>query len=197
MFFTFSYLFALSCITIALAMNDADDLFASNKLVDYSNVLLVANTIPAWVATIAFAFVDNTVVFSIAIVWSLVLLTASVATVFENRLFGIGNMVCYGSFFILLLISSSKHEDPSLSPAVISGRYCVVDTQAYCSPIKGNNDNYSLIGNPKATFRTTCHICRKRYSRHYHNQYTPAEYKQKLRSDSLFVEYMCPDLPYY
>ena len=198
MFWIYVFLLSLAFLSIFYTVDGHDDLSESNKLIHWCNILLVVNLIPTWIAIIVFGFVDILPVVIIASVWVSIMIFVSIVTFFENQLYGFGNLICYGSYLALWISFCNSHSNPDLSPSIdYNDRYCLVDEDAYCSPIKGNNDFFTLFGheNNKASFRSICGICHRRFSVHYHEKYTESEWTEKLRQDSLFVEYMLPDYP--
>ena len=199
MFWFCVFLLSLTFLSIFYTVDGRDDLSESNKYIHWCNNLLVANLIPTWIAIIAFGFVDHFIVFIIAIIWGIIMAIASIMTFFQNHLYGLGNLICYGSYLVLLIFFCNNYENPNLSPSIdYNGRYCQVDKDAYCSPIKGNDDFFTLFEyeNTKASFRNVCGICHRRFSVHWHEKYTESEWTEKLRQDSIFEEQTLDYMPY-
>lgn len=198
MFFLYFFLLSLFLLTAFVMSSEPDDLSATNKFTQICNSTLSISVFIGWFAIIVFGLVEYVAIFIIALVWSVALIVASVITISKNLFFGIGNLVCWVSYLVLLISCCNNYETPNLSPAIEYGRYCYVDRGAYCNPIIDYVDNFT-VNDPHASFRTVCGICNRRYSNHFHKQYTKSEYDEKCRQDSLFAEYLISStlpLPY-
>lgn len=198
MFFLYAYLLLLSILTVFVMSNDPDDFSGIDKLPKICNLMLYVSFLIGWIAPLALGLVEYIVFFRIAMIWCVVLIVVSIITLFSNMFFGLLNLICYGSYLALLISCCNNYKTPSLSPAVESnGRYCYQDRGAYCSPITGNNDVFTVYDESDTSFRAVCFICHNLYSKHFHEQYTQCEFEKKAERDSVFVDYLMPDyFPY-
>ena len=98
----------------------------------------------------------------------------------------------------VMIACCNAYETPNATQEYAWGRYYFTDKQAFCSPILSDSNNFISFEEDSnhITFRCRCDNCGKRYSKHYHEQFTEKEWQEKQRLDSIFYDRTIPDHPY-
>ncbi|MCR5192015.1 MAG: hypothetical protein K6D59_01815 [Bacteroidales bacterium] len=190
------YIGSITILPILIASNDTPS--SSNNILKASITIAVVGVIISWIMPLCFIFVDNPVVFATAITIAVIEALAGLLMALREAFLGIVNFICWISFIALMIVSCNTYENPNTSHEYAWGRFYFTDKQAFCSPMIGDSNNFISFEEDSnhITFRCRCDNCGKRYSKHYHEQFTEKEWQEKQRLDSIFYDMTIPDYPY-
>lgn len=190
------YISCIVILTIMIAANDAPS--STNNIIKAGITTTMIGVAISWVMPLCFIFVDNPVVFTTAITIAMIEVLAGLLTAWRETFLGIVNSICWISFIALMIACCNAYETPNATQEYAWGRYYFTDKQAFCSPILSDSNNFISFEEDSnhITFRCRCDNCGKRYSKHYHEQFTEKEWQEKQRLDSIFYDRTIPDHPY-